>query len=201
MPCGLYGQYIILLVTACGIVLAFASGALPQWKEEKLACRSKSRKVIALTKGNGAQHVIVINGRGVGLDLEDLATADGLTLKSTRYCVSGFAVLWLALLITVAGIRENTWYLLAVGFIGMAQNVFVAGKSREPSAFGLHLEFDRAIIRKKVMMTLMTAEIAYPTVGRSLIGTFFPGNLTKWEEEWWTQPDAEKLATPVDGKN
>ncbi|KAL8920387.1 MAG: hypothetical protein Q9208_006268 [Pyrenodesmia sp. 3 TL-2023] len=201
VPCGLYRQYIILLVTACGIVLAFASGALPQWKEEKLACRSGSRKVVALTKGNGAQHVIVINGRGVGLDLEDLAAADGVTLMSTRYYAFGLALLWLALLITVAGIRENTWYMLAVGSIGMVQNVFVAGKSRKPSAFGLHLEFSKAIVKEKVMMTLMATEIAYPTIGRALISTFFPGNLTKQEEEWWAQPDAEKSATLLDNED
>lgn len=198
VPCGLYRQCSTLLVTACGIILAFASGALPQWKKEKLACRLGSRKLIAITKGNGAQHVIVINGRCVGLDLEDLATADGVTLTSTGIYACGLVVFWLALLITVAGIRENTWYLLAVGSIGMVQNVFVAGKSRRPSAFGVHLEFDKVIMRDKVMLALMATEIAYPNVGRSLISTFFPGSMTEQEEEWWAQPDATKSAALPD---
>lgn len=151
---------------------------------EKLACRSGSRNVIAITKGNGAQHVIVIDERGVGLDLKDLTTADGFIMTSTRHYAFGLIVLWMALLLIVAEIRENTWYLLVVGFIFIVQDVYVAGKSREPSASGLPLEFDKDIMMDKVLMTLMATEMAYPTVGRSLISTFFPGSLTKQEVVW-----------------
>jgi hypothetical protein len=42
------------------------------------------------------------------------------------------AVLWVSFLITVAGWKQRTWYLLGVGIIGMPHNVGVAGSKRHP---------------------------------------------------------------------
>ncbi|KAK7903103.1 hypothetical protein LTR67_001120 [Exophiala xenobiotica] len=134
IPCGLFGDWGILLVTVIGILLSFASGWLPQWKEEKWACRKNSDKNVILTRGNGSQHAIVILGDGKGLDLEDLAAGqtnvDVSTSILTRVSVTILAAFWILLLITAAGLKKNTWFLLAVGGIGILQNIFVAGWRR-----------------------------------------------------------------------
>ena len=82
IPFGLFGDWSILLVAAAGIVLSFLTGALPQWRSEKWACRSGTTKTVVLTRGNGSQHAIVVIGDGKGLDLEDLATAPTLSSPS-----------------------------------------------------------------------------------------------------------------------
>lgn len=51
-------------------------GSLPQWWVEKVPGDRASRKVFALTAGNGSRDVMVIKGEGRCLDLEDLATLD-----------------------------------------------------------------------------------------------------------------------------
>ncbi|KAH8147318.1 uncharacterized protein LAJ45_08796 [Morchella importuna] len=56
VPWGLWGDWSIVLMTGCGTVLAFASGALPHWKAEKWSCRKKSGKTVSLTAGNGTKH-------------------------------------------------------------------------------------------------------------------------------------------------
>jgi hypothetical protein len=185
IPFGLQGEWHILVFTACGTILAFASGALPQWAKEKWFCRRGCSKNIVLTKGNGSQYAIVILGKGVGLDLEDLAASEGIAIRSTRYLAFLLAILWLVLLVTAAGLKINTWYLLGVGSIGMVQNVIVAGASRTPSAFGIHLKYKESIFRPKVMEALMDTEKEYPRIGQSLLPTFFPGNLKDSEKEWW----------------
>jgi hypothetical protein len=194
IPCGLYGQWLIMLITAWGTILAFASGALPQWKAEKWQCRRR-KKTIILTKGNGAQHAIVIIGSdGEALDLEDLAHSDGeKSSLPLRLYAAFLAVLWLVFLITVSGVSQNIWYLLVVGGLGMMQNVLVAGAPRNPGAFGLHLEFLEVIGHYKVMKALMKLEDKYPGVGVHTVKTFFPGKLTEDEERYWNEK-ADDLA-------
>lgn len=197
IPWGLWRDWSILLTTACGIVLAFASGALPQWKAEKWSCRRNSKKTVSLTAGNGTNHVFVVLGNEFGLDLEDLAGGKAVDRPETRVLSATLAALWVVLLIAVSGLKENPWFLLAVGVIGMIQNVIVCAAPRTPGAFGIHLEFKEAIVGDKVMKTLMDAEEKYPYVGRSLVDTFFPGsNLRADEEEYWRQ--AEERAKAAD---
>ncbi|ROW07666.1 hypothetical protein VMCG_03360 [Cytospora schulzeri] len=187
VPCGIFGDWSIFLITAAGIVLSFASGALPQWSKEKWACRRDTRKTVVLTRGNGSQHAIVIIGDGKGLDLEDLAASDVSSFPSgqTRFCVITLAVLWVLLLVTASGIQQNTWFLLAIGAIGILQNVYVAGACRSPEAFGIPLEFVEVIAETKVMQTLFGVEERYPSLGRSMLGTFFPGHLREDEQVKW----------------
>ncbi|KUI62541.1 hypothetical protein VP1G_09659 [Cytospora mali] len=187
IPCGLYGDWSILLITTAGIILSFASGAIPQWSMEKWACRRNTKKTVVLTRGNGSQHAIVIIGDGKGLDLEDLAAADGTSLPSgqTRFCVIALATLWILLLITASGIQNNTWFLLAIGAVGILQNIYVAGAWRSPSAFGVPLEFVEVIADNKVMKTLYKVEERYQRLGRSMLGTFFPGDLREDEQKQW----------------
>lgn len=136
IPCGMFGDWGIFLVTTSGILLSFATGSISQWSKEKWACRRNSGKTVILTRGNGSQHAVVIIGDGKGLDLEDLAAGptnvDVSASYTTRIAVTLLAAFWILLLITAAGIKQNTWFLLAIGGIGILQNIFVAGWRRFP---------------------------------------------------------------------
>ena len=188
IPCGLSGDWGIFMLTIAGTLLALFTGALGQWKCEKWACR-KDGKTFVLTKGNGSQHAILILGADGGLNLEDLASAqlpaDQALGTTTRVAIGVLAMLWVLLLITAAGIEENTWYLLAVGSIGILHNVIVAGYPRHPSTFGVHLDFEDAIAKPKVMDALFEVEKRYPGAGSSMRKTFFPGTLRDTEKAQW----------------
>lgn len=200
IPCGVYGDWCVLLVTAAAILLCLATGSLKQWRVEKWACRrlgENDKKPYVLTRGNGAQHAIVILGNGHGLDLEDLATGfanldpPSITIFA-RLAVLALGILWVALLITSSAISDQAWFLIAVGGIGMLQNVFVAAWRRRPEAFGLPLVYKGVIGNEKVMKTLMDVERRHKKLGKSMVPTFFPGDMfpneiKEWEdiaEEW-----------------
>lgn len=206
IPCALYDDWSILLVTVAGTVLALATGSLPQWKFEKWACRTRTKKVLSIMGGPGTRHVMVILGRGHGLDLEDLAAAESPRLIRRHTTSQGqpifnlpfaywvthtlcllLAIAWLLFLITVTSLKQNTWYLLAVGGLGMLQNVVVAGARRNMATSGIHLDVVEVINGGKVMDTLMDLDQAYPKVGRSLLSEFFPcaEGLTDAEVKWW----------------
>lgn len=191
IPLGLFQDWAILLITGFGTVLALTTGLLPQWKTEKWACRKNSKTAYILTRGNGAQHAIVIIGNGYGLNLEDLASGQSnrevATNLLTRLALLCLFVLWILLLITAAGIKNNTWFLLAVGGIGTVQNVFVAGRHRRPESFGLPLDFVQVFGCAKVMDTLLEVERFYENVGLALLHEFFPGPLTESDERKWNE--------------
>lgn len=192
IPCGIYGDWATIQITAVGMVLSFLTGSLPRWKQEKWACRDKCDKDMILTKGNGSQHAILILGQGKGFDLEDLAAGqidtDLLPKTATRFALLILAVLWILLLITAAGIKQNTWFLLAIGGVGIAQNIYAAGKTRTPAAYGMPLTLVEVIGSPKVMETLFAVEQKYPYAGSSMVGTFFPGGrLTQDERIQWKQ--------------
>jgi hypothetical protein len=197
IPGALYDDWTILLVTMIGILLALATGALPQWRAEKWAARSLSlpngkrkREVISLTCGNGSKEVIVIVSDGVGFRLEDLAAGREAHNSSTITVACILATLWIAHLLMVAGIKNHAWYQFAVGAIGMAQNVIAAGARRSPNAHGFHLERMRptgVIHEDKVFLALRKLESLEPGAGLSLVPVFFPGGLRRDEEEWMQQ--------------
>lgn len=197
IPFGLYDDWSIFLVTACGTILCYVSASIPQWRSEKWHART-AKKDIALTAGNGTQHVVVILGADGALDLEDLAGGRGSDLLSTRLSTMILAVLWLVLLISCTGIKTNTWYLLAVGSLGMLHNIVVAGAPRLPAALGLPIEpvmtstgagnleeTPEVYASQKVMWTLMELEEKYKGFGDALVKEFFPGKLRGWEITWW----------------
>lgn len=194
IPCGVYGDWGIMLITVVGILLSFATGSLPQWKEEKWACRNKSKKDVIVTTGNGSQHAVLILGQGKGLDLEDLAAGPSdikvSTQRTTRFALLALALLWVLLLITAAGIKENTWFLLAVGGLGICQNIFAAGIMRDPAAYGMPLTFVGVVGSAKVMDTLFQVEDKYPYAGASMLATFFPGDLKEGEKAKWKDLEA-----------
>lgn len=202
IPCGIWGDWGVILITTAGIILSFAMGSLPQWVKEKWACRTiQSKKTFVLVRGNGSGHAIVIRCNGRGLDLEDLAAGpvnvEVHTSTSTRVAVVTFAFLWLGLLITASGIQRNTWFLLAVGGFGILQNLFVAGGVRDPAAFGMPLIYEDVIAETKAMETLFKVEERYPGVGRSLLNTFFPGHLRPEETKRWEMIEQAQAARPA----
>jgi len=199
IPLGVYGNWGVFLVTASAILFCLLTGCQSQWHREKWACRQiepGKKRTYIMTRGNGAQHAIVIEGDGCGLNLEDLCTGfDNLDSPSisvtTRLCMVGLGVLWVVLLITSSALADQSWFLIAVGGIGMLQNMFVAGWSRKPEALGLPLKFTTVIGSPKVMTALIESERAFPTVGRALVGTFFPGGLFPREEKELAAIEAE----------
>ena len=135
-----------------------------------------------------SQHALVIYGNGEGLDLEDLAsTGEGVgTELYTRCVMSILTVAWIVLLITVSGVKQQTWFLLAIGSLGMVHTVFVAGQPRRPSAFGIPLTYREFILGDDVMCSLKLLEEKYPRIGLSLLSTFFPSELQSQDEiEYW----------------
>lgn len=197
VPWGLHKVWEIFAVTLCGTALAFVTAGLPHWTRERWACRKDSNKTFVISRGNGAQHAIVIRGNGQSLDLEDLAAASGEGVGSAIGTTTVYAVLttlWCALLVTVSGIEAHTWYLVAVGAIGMVHTVIVAGAPRCSGAFGIHLDFERVIVNKKVMKALQEAELCIPGLGRSMLTTFFPADLRDDEVEWWKRNPVKKRA-------
>ncbi|PLB54560.1 hypothetical protein P170DRAFT_373799 [Aspergillus steynii IBT 23096] len=191
IPCGIFGDWGIITVTAAGIILSMITGGLGQWQREKWACRQGSKKTVILTKGNGSQHAIMIIGNGEGLDLEDLATGQSSINVSTsiftRVMVIALALFWILLLITAAALTRNTWFLLAIGGIGMLQNILTAGARRTPEDYGVSLKYKEVIGHPKVMETLFQVERKYPRVGRSMRDTFFPGQLLSEERDEWNE--------------
>ncbi|KAK0215586.1 hypothetical protein IW262DRAFT_1401104 [Armillaria fumosa] len=196
IPCGLHKNWSILFITVAGTMLALITGALPQWRREKWACRRKTKKVCSITGGNGTRYVMVILGNGVGLDLEDLAAAesprmrrrgknDNLEFLFTQVACLLLAIFWIVFLITVTALKEDTWYLLGVGGLGMVQNVLVAGTERHIDTSGIHLKKIEEYEQVKVMNTLMDLEEDYPKVGKSLVTEFFPSGLREDETQWW----------------
>jgi len=64
----------ILAITMVGTLLALMMGALPQWWVEKMPINRESKKVFAMTAGNGSRDIMIVKGMGRCLDIEELAT-------------------------------------------------------------------------------------------------------------------------------
>ncbi|KAI0308260.1 hypothetical protein B0F90DRAFT_1665105 [Multifurca ochricompacta] len=161
IPGVLYDDWAILSITVAGIALALATGALPQWRTEKWAARplvsrdgQRKREVISLTRGNGSKDVIVIVSDSTGLRLEDLAAGRDVHSSFTVTITCILAILWIAHLLTMAGLRNHAWYSLAIGALGMVQNVIAAGARRSQGALGFHLERTSVIHGDKVLIRL-----------------------------------------------
>ena len=191
IPWMIWQEWETFAITASGTTLAFLSASLPQWKYERWPCRRNSNKTICLTEGNGSQHVLVIRGLGHGLDLEDLASARPATSmpSSTRPVIVALAVLWTGLLITVSGIKDHTWFLVAIGSLGTLYTVVAAGAARKPEAFGIPLRLNSIYVKDRVMETLKSAELDHSGVGLALLPVFFPGRLRDEEASWWEKAE------------
>ena len=113
VPLCLHREWIIMLITIWGTLLAFSHGTLPQWEKEKWECPKGGGGTVTITQGNGSRHAMIILGSKATPDLEILAYCDGNTkcTLSTRTGSAIQAALWLALVITVAGLRQGAWCL------------------------------------------------------------------------------------------
>ena len=196
IPWIIWHEWEIFVVTASGTILAFISASLSQWRVERWACRRNANNTVCLTQGNGAQHVLVIQAKGRGLNLEDLANANVARNppSTTGPAIVFIAVLWVGLLITVSGIHDHTWFLVAVGALGMLYTVVVAGAPRRPEAFGIPLRYVDVYVRDKAMEALKAVESDYPGVGQSMLSTFFPGKLKEQEKAFWEEARAKLRA-------
>ena len=190
IPGACYKDWTILMVTTIGTILALAGGALPKWRKEKWngrLSREGDRSVMCLTRGNGYSDVLVIISEGKGhYKLEDLANARTVPVPGTTWVALVLCIAQILLLLTVAGLNSNAWYLLAIGTFGMVQNALAAGVPRDSSTSGIHFKEirDSVIAEKKVFRALQRAEEAEPYVGLCLLPIFFPGGLRPDEEEW-----------------
>jgi hypothetical protein len=201
IPFALYDYWSVLLITACGSALAWGFSAVPGLTTLPRA-KTGSRDV-ALSKGNGNLHVIIVLGEKAGLDLLSLSMNQSNVSGSVKVVRFVMGVLWILLLITSTAIRTRTWYLVAVGFIGMAHNLFLGAVLRQPKALGLPLQVATStdnlspeiISDKKVMWTLMELELKYKGFGKALLPEFFPGRLLRWEMEWWDSDNEEERKT------
>ena len=185
VPCGLNGNWATLLVAFIGTMLAFTTGALPQFGKEKWDCRRRSSKTVALMRSNAqggsgaASDILVVKGEGEGLDLEDMAKGGRWhtqTLRKgqvtvwpwTRMATGTLAACWIVLLITAAGVKGNSWYLLGIGTLGLVQNAFVAGSPRRPEANGVHLEYEGLISEGSVEEAMRACGERWPDIGKTL---------------------------------
>ena len=190
IPWALFGEWLTFLVTASGTILAFLSGSLPQWRREKIGVRvldGPGSIDWLITSGNGSPNVIMILGVKGGLDFAALASPyrDFTWRQTTRTLALVYAILWIILLISIAGYNEHTWFLLGVGLIGLFHNVLAASVKRRPEPCGIKLEYVNTITEPKVMTTLWNLEGQYPGAGAAILPVFFPGQLFPREAALW----------------
>ncbi|KAG2152544.1 uncharacterized protein EDB93DRAFT_250030 [Suillus bovinus] len=187
IPGALFGNWMIIIITAGGILLAQVQAALPQWQKELWSARlipDAKSEVVCLTKGNGSAYVMVVKSDGVGLRLADLASGREVTSRTTVPATFLLAILWLIHLFCMTGVVNNSWYSLLIGALGMMQNAIASGARRSPGALGFHLEKVREVQNKKVFAALKEAEEVERKVGVVLTDIFFPGGLRPDEEAW-----------------
>lgn len=190
VPWVCYGEWFTFLVTSAGTGLAYASGMLPQWRAEKSWPRVlRQPKRVVLTEGNGAVEALLLLCEPGDPDFEAMAARPRMRVAQhtwgTRAVSLLLALLWILLALTVAGWEQRTWYLLAVGLVGMLHNVCVAGWPRDPAAYGLGFRHVRTVAERKVMESLYVLETEHPGAGIALLPEFFPGELRPREEKIW----------------
>lgn len=196
IPGALQGDWVILIITVGGTLLAQLSAALPQWQTELWCARQVAKQkdpceVVCLTAGNGSSHVVVIKSVKCGLKLEDLAAGRIVPSRLTSVAAFVMAMMWIVHLMTVQSVNNDGWYLLAIGGVGMLQNVISAGARRTPSALGFHLEdwkidpkTGNKLTSPKVVLALRAAEEVERRLGLVLVDVFFPGGLREEDEKW-----------------
>jgi hypothetical protein len=85
---------------------------------------------------------------------------------------------------------------MGIGTLGNIQNILAAGKTRKPSALGLHIQLKETITGSSVAATLKEMESKYPLVGTSLVPVFFPGSMRVPESElgFWHEAMNRRMA-------
>ena len=85
--------------------------------------------------------------------------------------------------------KQDAWFLLGVGIIGMIHIVIFAGLKRRPKAHSIPVKEvkDGAIDKKNVFPAIQEAEKESPGVGLSLMPDFFPDSRRPNEETWMNE--------------
>ncbi|KAL8782698.1 MAG: hypothetical protein Q9213_005177 [Squamulea squamosa] len=195
VPLRLHHDAFTMVITAVGTVLAIGYGALPRWKEEKHFCRDKTDQNFCLLEGNGAAHVMVVCGNGVGLNLEDLAAARVPKRKSIVPLTFVLTILSVTLLITIARKEGQTWFLMMIGGLGILQNIVVAGSPRPAGALGFYLRKRKLIYSAKVRDALCEAEKEVRGAGTALRPILFSGKATDADNEAFERATASHNET------
>lgn len=107
------------------------------------------------------------------------------------------AIMWLLLLITVSALQSNSWFLMAIGFVGMFQNAYLAAMEIKPEHRNIPLRLRETIFgTRKVMDGIMDLHVRWGC-GEQLMEEFFPGRLRPAERAWWdgdtTAYDKERM--------
>ncbi|KAH8753056.1 hypothetical protein F5883DRAFT_470952 [Diaporthe sp. PMI_573] len=224
IPIILNRNWSIILITASGNALALVGASLPTIRRNKYACRRGSNIPFILTRGMGSRYAFLIlpdtvTRRQDDVDgppkhnslprLDDLAY--GYTKSQTSYFYSVWlCFLWVVLLIAVGGLEDDTWYLFAVGSLGMAHSVVVASTPRAPENHGIPLRKTRGTVfqfglqpqdypRLRVHDILLQLEREYPGVGRALLPSVYGnfGDLPDSTREQWDLPDVSASSLQV----
>lgn len=181
------------------------------------ARKNDKRDSYILTRGNGHPHIFVFlerkhqrndkapvpvdaniagatakddgDDRKMGLKFKDMAVVRPEKVRSTttRIMMPVLAVCWTMLLITIGGLERDTWYLFAMGAMGMVQNLAVAGFRRTPSAHGIPLT-EKAkghLSNRKTMGLLREAEDWFPGIGLLLLREFFATTDLREDEKYF----------------
>lgn len=99
-----------------------------------------------------------------------------------------FAILWVALLVTVDGLKTHSWFIVAVGGLGSFYTTLVAGLQQTPEQVGLPLRrTGKCFANKNVMISLIEVAKYRTGLGRAMLETFFPGPRTNEEDIFWEQ--------------
>jgi hypothetical protein len=176
------GSREVMIIYGDGVALdleELAAGESPRsdriWEASSLfSARVKGRMGETHKSGNEYRRAFMYDGLPVGLWMTRIAC----------FCLTIF---WVVLLITVAGIRSHSWYLVLVGSLGMLQNAILAAVARSPDRRGLPLTLVDTIIAQRTMDGLMDLEMTITGAGRVLLDEFFPGTLLNEDEiAWWS---------------
>lgn len=126
-----WGYWPVFMVTICGTLLAMVTAALPQWAAEKWPADQlhvKKVKPVAITRGNGSRYVMLILSHDGSWDLESMASGRLNGSPSTKPILAFITLLWILLLLAVTGMKQYTWFLIAVGGSGSIWQTYVAAK-------------------------------------------------------------------------
>lgn len=175
------GSREVMIIYGDGVALdleELAAGESPRsdrvWEASSLfSARVKGKIGETHKSGNEYRRAFMYDGLPVGLWMTRIAC----------FCQ---AIFWIALLITVAGLRSHSWYLVLVGGLGMLQNAILAAVARSPDRRGLPLTLVDTIIAQRTMDGLMDLEMTITGAGQVLLDEFFPGSLTEEEIAWWS---------------
>jgi hypothetical protein len=108
------------MAVLCGRLLTLATGALPQWREAKWGARQlRSETSTCLICGNEYSHIMVFVPFYGSLDLEILAILTTNMRGDIEAPLMLLTGLWTCLSITVAGLKQHTWYWVAIGAGGI----------------------------------------------------------------------------------